>query len=142
METDKRPLVMVVDDPLIADVMAQMLEDAGMRSISACGLQEAEKAYQAHKDEISLLIIDDMCGKGAYESADEEAGMKLILNLSDTGPLKARVIFISSWLPGPNARKLFRDVSGNDILDKPFGKKELLAAVEDVFSKPLPDFVS
>ena len=134
-------VVLIVDSPEICQVMSQVLENEGMRCIYAHSSEDAAERYRAYKDELDLIIIDDALGRSESVRSEEGEGAKLILRLSDSGPLKARVLFTTGWLADPISTSELKGISCNIVLGKPFDAETLVRVVTSILEKPVPHFI-
>ncbi|MGJ7505820.1 PAS domain-containing hybrid sensor histidine kinase/response regulator [Variovorax sp. GT1P44] len=115
--------ILVVDDEAeLADVMRQMLENAGYEVATAeSGAVALELLATARFDAvISDLRMPDMDGAGLWRE------------VSARHPLLAhRILFVTGDTLSPDAREFLR-AARCDSLDKPFSKADLLARVSDL----------
>ena len=114
-------VLIVEDDPALCDLLRQVLEDEGHRTIVATTLAEAEQAARSEPIELvlaDLLEFDLRSGPGSVQVLRSLAGDRPVLLC--TGQ--------------PEASKL-ADLPGlAGVLGKPFDLDELLSCVEDALS--------
>ncbi len=115
------PQVLVVDDePDIAELLRSLLEDAGYEVASAdSGLVALELLDTARFDAVvSDLRMPDLDGPGLWRALRERHPA-----------LARRLVFVTGDTLSPGARQ-FLDDTGCGHLDKPFTREDLLAQVQ------------
>jgi CheY-like chemotaxis protein len=115
--------VLVVDDEeMIIDVATQILENLGYSALSARSGTEAIKVYQAHQDEIILVILDmimpDLGGGETYD------------RLKKIRP-EIKVLLSSGYSIDGQASEIM-DRGCNGFIQKPFNIKQLSRKIRDV----------
>lgn len=110
-------VLIIEDDPALADLLRQVLEDEGHRAIVASTLADAERAVRAEPIELvlaDLIEFDLRSGPGSVQALRSVAGDRPVLLC--TGQ--------------PHAEKL-ADLPGlAGVLGKPFDLDELLSCVD------------
>lgn len=62
-------VLIIDDDPEVREVVIDMLDYAGVRTMSAASGEEGVALFQSHKDEIELVLLDlSMPGIGGKET--------------------------------------------------------------------------
>ena len=115
-------ILLVDDEELIRDLGSRILTKAGYKVITASNGREALDVYQAHGDEISVLILDlimpEMGGKRCLEE---------LLKMNS----EARVLIASGYsLNGSTKAAL--TVGAKGFVAKPYDVRQLLGTVRDV----------
>lgn len=127
--------ILVVDDePLVLRSLSRLLDSTGFRVSQASSPVEAEKIIRLSKPDI--LLIDVFLG--------EETSLPLIKTLrSEKGTCRLPIICISAMADHEERARILRS-GADDIVAKPFYRKELLARIEAVLRRsayvPLPNF--
>ncbi|MEE4301299.1 MAG: ATP-binding protein [Pseudomonadales bacterium] len=117
-------LILFVDDePLVVNVVRNILERAGHAHIIAANADEAEAAFDAHGGRIDLLITDVMMpgrnGRELYEA--------LCAKQPDLP-----VVFVSGFVDDPRFAEVMQDADRQRLVPKPFRPTQLLEVIEDV----------
>jgi two-component system cell cycle sensor histidine kinase/response regulator CckA len=113
-------ILLVEDEPAVRQLFAQALKRAGYSVYEARNGQEAMKLFDAHGDEIDMLLTDvRMPYMGGAELAHHLRGRRRTLKL----------LCISGY-PG----NLDADLAA-DFLAKPFSRDDLLRKVREVLDK-------
>ena len=113
-------ILLVEDEPAVRQLFAQALKRAGYSVFEARNGQEAMKLFDAHGDEIDMLLTDvRMPYMGGAELAHHLRGRRRTLKL----------LCISGY-PG----NLDADLAA-DFLAKPFSRDDLLRKVREVLDK-------
>lgn len=113
-------ILLVEDEPAVRQLFAQALKRAGYGVYEARNGQEAMKLFDAHGDDIDMLLTDmRMPYMGGAELAHHLRGRRRTLKL-----------LCMSGYPGA----LDADVAV-DFLAKPFSRDELLRKVREVLDK-------
>lgn len=112
--------ILIVDDlPGICLVISSTLEAAGYRTFSATGADGAFELFEAHRDQISLVIIDLIMPKvGGREVYDRLVSEKPGLP----------VLFVSGYT-ADNLPSSYLDQPHTALLPKPFTGDQVLAQV-------------
>ena len=117
--TPRPPILVVDDDPALADVMVELVELAGYRGVA---VGSAAEALEAARAEMPLLVVldvklPDMSGYEALQELRAEFGESL------------PVLFVSGVRVESYDRAAGLLVGGDDYLVKPFAADEFLARV-------------
>jgi DNA-binding response OmpR family regulator len=114
---ENHELVLIVDDePLALDVMRHVLSAAGFRILDAGSYEEAARVFEAHEEEIDLLLADvSLPGKNGIDLA------KCLLKRKPS----LRVLFVSGHV-----------TTDRHFLQKPFTSQTLLTRVQEVLKSP------
>ncbi|MDF1564659.1 MAG: PAS domain S-box protein [Deltaproteobacteria bacterium] len=117
-----RTIAVVEDQPDVLGVIVRVLEMAGHRVLAASSGLEAEALFSARGDEVELLVCDVIM--------PGLSGPELIRRLATTYP-DLPVLYISGY--SDQALDL-HDLTGADLLAKPFRPVDLLAKVETLLA--------
>ena len=121
----ERPLVMMVDDePAIAESLAYCLEGAGFSSITADNLNEADQKYEKYKETLSLIILD--------LSLPDGHGFDWLRKLR--GKSNIPVIILSSH-DDEIEHIVGLEIGADDFIDKPFSPREVVARVRAILRR-------
>jgi len=113
------PTVLVVDDDeSILGLVAHILQDRGYRVIEAGDAREALDAAAAYKGPIPLLVTDI--------AMPEVNGLELARRFHLEHP-ESQVVYITAYAD------VF-DLSGAEVIPKPFTPDQLLSKMQDVLS--------
>jgi len=116
---DDLAILLVDDDQLVRDSVRRVLHRAGYRVLVASGGIEALQIMSRLSTQISLVILDVMMpGMTGPELAARFVELKV----------PAKVLFVSGFAPG-NLPVEIGDITGEMLLQKPFGGEELLKRV-------------
>jgi two-component system cell cycle sensor histidine kinase/response regulator CckA len=119
-ETTLETILLVEDEPAVRQLFAQALKRAGYSVYEARNGQEAMKLFDAHGDQIDMLLTDmRMPYMGGAELAHHLRGRRRTLKL-----------LCMSGYPG----SLDADLAV-DFLAKPFSRDDLLRKVREVLDK-------
>ena len=118
-------VLLVDDEPIIVEVGEQMLSSLGYRVLTAGSGREALEAYERHRDEIDLVVLDmimpDMDGGETFDR----------LRQVDPG---VRVLLSSGYsLDGEAKEILDRGCSG--FIQKPFRLSDLSGALDELMGR-------
>jgi len=113
------PILVVDDDPALADVMVELLELAGHRGVA---VGSAAAALEAARIEVPLLVVLDI---KLPDLSGYEALQQLRAQLGERLP----VLFVSGVRVEPYDRAAGLLCGGDDYLVKPFAADEFLARV-------------
>ena len=115
--------ILVVDDePLIAELVKRILENAGYSVMTAVSGREAVEIYHERGSEIALVILDlIMPEMGGEECLDE---------LLKVDPLVKTLVASGFAIKGET--KAFIDKEAKGRVTKPFDMRELLGSVRRV----------
>jgi PAS domain S-box-containing protein len=115
-------LLLVDDDHAVRTLAAEMVEMTGYTALSASNGREALEVYRAHRDSISLVILD--------LAMPEMDGRECLAELLKINP-DVKVVIASGFCEeGPNARPDEPGVAG--FLSKPFDVKRMLTTIRQV----------
>lgn len=119
-EADKRRVVLIVEkEPVIRHIVAKELTAAGYRSIETAGWTDALEAVRIEQGRIDTLLID----LGTLGTL----GMDLSIRLESLCPTAS--VVLTSLLDLQRLRERGVDVGTRPMLQKPFGRAELLATL-------------
>lgn len=113
------------DEPQVHNVYMRVLRAAGYTLLSARDGREAWEMFQAHQDEIDLLLLDVMM--------PHMSGREVHRRIQDVRP-RLPVIFSSGYDP-ETAHVRFAEDAGLPFLQKPFDPDRLLRAVRQVLDE-------
>lgn len=120
---ERRVILFVDDEPLVVNVVRNILERAGYAYRTAADADEAEAAFEALGGHLDLLVTDVMMpgrnGRELYEA------------------LRAKqpdlpVVFVSGYVDDPLFAEAIEDEGRQRLVPKPFRPTQLLEAVEQV----------
>ncbi|MCK5229646.1 MAG: response regulator, partial [Desulfobulbaceae bacterium] len=118
-------ILLVDDEQIILDVGVDILKSLGYKSFSALGGHDSIDIFQAHHNQIDMVILDmvmpRMNGKTTYKA----------LKKIDPG---VKVIIASGYNINGNATE-FLEEGANDFIQKPFSIKELSYKIKKVLSQ-------
>jgi CheY-like chemotaxis protein len=117
-------LILFVDDePLVVNVVRNVLGRAGYDFRTASGADEAEALFREHADEIELLVTDVMMpGRNGRELYED------LRRLAPDLP----VVFVSGYVNDPKLAETLGDADRQRLLEKPFRPAQLLETIESV----------
>jgi DNA-binding NtrC family response regulator len=104
-------VLLVEDDPAVADITSMVLEDDGYEVLNASGADEATKIVAARKD--ICVVLTDMNLKGRVD------GLSMVQQLRSEG-MTAAVVIMSGDLSWSN-----QDLGNIKFLAKPYDLAEL-----------------
>ena len=118
-----KQILIIDDEPMIRSILRKMFENEGFKAITASDGQKGLELF--NKEQVDLIITDIVM--------PEKEGTELIIELRKGHP-DVPIIAISGGGKNPandylNIAKL---LGANEVLEKPFTKKELLNAVKKV----------
>jgi CheY-like chemotaxis protein len=114
-------ILIVDDDDAIRDVLENLLSREGYQIVDAGTGQEAIKKVHEHHPDLALvdLVLPDISGlELSREMRDQAPGMPILM--------------LTGALFDADDRELLARVGVDDVLIKPFDRKELLAKVESM----------
>lgn len=115
-------LLVVDDEDLVLDVAANMLEKLGYTALTAQNGTEAVEIFEAHKDEIKMVVLDIiMPGMGGGEVFDK---------IKTINP-DVKVLLSSGYSVDGQAIELL-ERGCNGFMQKPFTMEELSGKVEQI----------
>jgi CheY-like chemotaxis protein len=121
---NKSVILVVEDEPLVADIAARILEDEGYRVLTAQSGQEALDLSRAYEGAIDLMLTDVMMpGMRGTELAK-----KLLMERP-----AMKVVYMSGYTGSQLSDLALRP---EEFLQKPFKQDTLLAAVHAWLKRP------
>jgi two-component system, cell cycle sensor histidine kinase and response regulator CckA len=118
-------ILLVDDDKRIRDIAQEMIKMGGYKVIEASSGEEALETYAAHRDEVSLVILDlIMPGMGGKRCLEE------LLRIDPD----SKVLFASGY----SSNGLIVDETGTGargFVRKPYDAKEILTAIRGVLDE-------
>jgi two-component system, OmpR family, response regulator ChvI len=123
--TRDQTIVVVEDDPHIADLLDLYLRDAGFRVVQAA---DGERGLELIRDQQPLLAILDVGLPGAID------GMEVCRRVR-SGPNPDLPVLILTARAGEIDRVLGLELGADDYLCKPFSMRELVARVRVLFRR-------
>jgi DNA-binding response OmpR family regulator len=125
----KRQIRILAVDDEIADLnlMCNVLRAQNYTVFAAASYAEAIQTHRMHEDAIDLLVAD--------VSLPDRNGCDLALSLLESDP-GLKVLFVS----GATGTEVFKFSKLSDVhlLEKPFGRAELLRRVRDILDGSVP----
>ena len=118
--TRDQTIVVVEDDPHIADLLDLYLRDAGFRVIQAA---DGERGLELIRDQQPMLAILDVGLPGAID------GMEVCRRVR-SGPNPDLPVLILTARAGEIDRVLGLELGADDYVTKPFSPRELVARVQ------------
>jgi CheY-like chemotaxis protein len=126
-EAPRRGTVLLAEDnPMVRDVAARILRDAGHTLLLACDGQEGLELAAKHTGTIDLLVTDLVMGR--------MGGIELAKRLAEARP-ELRILFISGFA-WDNSLPAIDPARGIDFLQKPFAPDALTEAVRRLMEAP------
>ena len=123
--TRDQTIVVVEDDPHIADLLDLYLRDAGFRVIQAA---DGERGLELIRDQQPLLAILDVGLPGAID------GMEVCRRVR-SGPNPDLPVLILTARAGEIDRVLGLELGADDYVTKPFSPRELVARVRAILRR-------
>jgi DNA-binding response OmpR family regulator len=123
--TRDQTIVVVEDDPHIADLLDLYLRDAGFRVVQAA---DGERGLELIRDQQPLLAILDVGLPGAID------GMEVCRRVR-SGPNPDLPILILTARAGEIDRVLGLELGADDYVTKPFSPRELVARVRAILRR-------
>jgi DNA-binding response OmpR family regulator len=118
-EMDERPMVMVVDDePLVADTLAMILRHAGYRAMRA---YDAKTALEMASVEAPDLLISDV-------AMPEMNGVELALGMVSMAP-ECKVVLFSGHARSVDLMRAYEAGHDFPLMAKPMHPTEMLGQV-------------
>jgi two-component system response regulator FlrC len=121
-------ILVVDDDPIIRDVIGELLADTPHWIIYAASVPEAERLIIAHNP---TLILTDLRIPG-------RDGFELIYDLK-VSKTAVRIVAMSSggdYLPRDRCLRMALTLGASVILEKPFSQQQLLDAIDRAMALP------
>ena len=123
--TRDQTIVVVEDDPHIADLLDLYLRDAGFRVVQAA---DGERGLELIRDQQPLLAILDVGLPGAID------GMEVCRRVR-SGPNPDLPVLILTARAGEIDRVLGLELGADDYVTKPFSPRELVARVRAILRR-------
>lgn len=118
---DKATVLLVDDDPLVRELLRQILSGAGYRVIEAAGGEEARTHAERHEGPIHLLLTDvEMPGMNGRRLADPVMA----------GRQETKVLLMSGHTEDAELRQAIR-AGRLPFISKPFRPESLLGRVRE-----------
>lgn len=123
----KRTILLVDDDVDMHLICRKVLEKAGYRFLSAYGGHQALECLQNHKIDLVLLdyMMPDMDGLAVLKTMKQSTSFARFRDLP--------VIMLTVLAENHPQRKALLEMGLSLFLNKPFGHKELVNVIENVF---------
>ena len=119
-----RRVLLVDDERDTRDLLARALEREGFSTVTAGSAEEALALARATA--VDVVVTDIVLG------ADDRRGLRLMTELRETG-LAVPIIVITAYADVDKVKTALNDGAAH-LLEKPFGARELVAAIERVLS--------
>ena len=119
-----RRVLLVDDERDTRDLLARALEREGFSTVTAGSAEEA--LALARTTAVDVVVTDIVLG------ADDRRGLRLMTELREIG-LAAPIIVITAYADVDKVKTALNDGAAH-LLEKPFGARELVAAIERVLS--------
>jgi two-component system, cell cycle sensor histidine kinase and response regulator CckA len=116
----KGTILLVDDEPLICGIGKRILENSGYRVITAANGTQAVEAYQRHRDEVDLVLLDVIL--------PDRSGLEVLNSIREMNA-SASVLISSGYTTESGIREVLAE-NGAGFIQKPYRIKELLAKVE------------
>jgi len=118
-------LILLADDePVVLDLEERVLRMHGYRVLKARNGREALMLYEAHRQEIALLVLDALMP----ELTGIEAARRI--RAQDT---RARILLTTGYNPEESGLKEIR-VENVRVLQKPYTPRQLVEAIENILA--------
>jgi len=125
-EPRRGTVLLAEDNPMVRDVAARILNNAGHTLLLACDGQEGLEVAGKHDGIIDVLVTDLVMGR--------MGGIELAKRLAEARP-ELRILFISGFA-WDNSLPAIDPVRGIDFLQKPFAPDALVEAVQRLLRAP------
>ena len=123
------PMILFVDDePLVVNVVRNILKRAGYRCVTASCAEEAERLFMQHREDIDLLVTDVMM--------PDVNGRELFERLRRVEPDLA-VVFMSGFANDPDLAGVMNSSLRRRLVEKPFRADRLLEVIGQVLMTPV-----
>jgi CheY-like chemotaxis protein len=136
--------ILLVDDELaIVKLCKALLEGAGFAVLEADGSSEALKICTQHQGSIDLLLTDLVLPPPGFQLASSSNQFPHVngheLAVRAAGIRKGLRIILTSGNPDKELVSYGIKRGSLPFLAKPFGKEDLIQAVQDVLAQPAPE---
>ena len=118
-------ILVVEDEPAVADLVARVLEQNGYRVLLATNGREALEQIEHHRQRIDLVFTDAVM--------PQMGGVELAAHLRELGAAP-RVLMTSGYIDRSRTRVTYLDQAA-ELLKKPFTPQDLLRKVREVLDR-------
>ncbi|MFL6537035.1 MAG: ATP-binding protein [Chthoniobacterales bacterium] len=125
-EGEQQTILLVEDEQMLRELGVTFLEAEGYRVLTACDGVEAVETFEAHRDEIGLVVCD--------LGLPRMNGHEVFLKMKESRPA-VRVIVASGYLD-PAVRSDILRAGVLDTIQKPYDFRDLVAKVREVVGPP------
>jgi two-component system cell cycle sensor histidine kinase/response regulator CckA len=115
-------ILIAEDEPMVRDLAARILDEAGYKTLTAADGEEAIRVYESNADSIDLALLDVVMPK--------RFGREVYAAIRTLNPA-TKVIFCSGYEPDTNCDG-FISTAGLELIQKPFERDVLLRTVRKV----------
>ena len=122
-------ILLVEDEEMLRDLGVLMLEGDGYRVLATGDGLEAVEIFDAHRDEIGLVICD--------LGLPRLGGREVFLKMKESKP-NVRAIVASGYLE-PNLRSEILRAGVIDTIQKPYDFREMLHKIRSIIGQPQPE---
>lgn len=119
-----RRVLLIDDEPDTRELLARALEREGFSAVTAG--TAAEALAVARSTALDVVVTDIVLG------ADDRRGLRLMTELREAG-VAAPIIVITAYADVDKVKTALNDGAAH-LLEKPFGARELIGAIERVLS--------
>jgi two-component system cell cycle sensor histidine kinase/response regulator CckA len=124
-----RTVMLVEDEEMLRDLGVMLLEADGYRVLAAKDGVEAVEMFEAHADEIGLVVCD--------LGLPRLGGRDVFLRMKEIKP-NVRAIVASGYLE-PNLRTEILRAGVIDTVQKPYDFRELIERIRSIIGQPQPE---
>ncbi len=124
-----RTVMLVEDEEMLRDLGVMLLESDGYRVLAAKDGIEAVEMFEAHADEIGLVVCD--------LGLPRLGGRDVFLRMKEIKP-NVRAIVASGYLE-PNLRTEILRAGVIDTVQKPYDFRELIERIRSIIGEPQPE---
>ena len=121
--------MLVEDEEMLRDLGVMLLESDGYRVLAAKDGIEAVEMFEAHADEIGLVVCD--------LGLPRLGGRDVFLRMKEIKP-NVRAIVASGYLE-PNLRTEILRAGVIDTVQKPYDFRELIERIRSIIGEPQPE---
>jgi CheY-like chemotaxis protein len=130
MAASAKRILVIDDEPMMRDVLVQLLEADGYRVFAAANGREGLAQARTVQPDLIMLDVD----------MPEPNGFEVCIDLKcETATARVPVLFISAWLSMHNIEQM-KAVGAAGFLSKPFSLMEMRRAIDSLLERP--SFVS